>query len=433
MRSWLLRGFVIALSALCLAQPAPSSAQSIEEETPVLVQALARQLVEKKKVKVAALDFTDIQGRPNELGRFLADQLTIDMVMAKGITVVDRANLSAIMVEHKLTAEGLVDPQNARKLGQFAGVEAILVGNLTTIDASVMLTVRAISTDTSEVVAAGRMRIAVTDDVRRMLGLSVSTSARGTSSSMVSTAPGPGAVAATPVSVGPVVATVKNISYGLIGEGAGRYPQIRVTLEFENRNLNASVAITANAQVLPAGQNTVAPTTGLIFGALQDSSGAQWLLAQGSLRGIPIIYCFESEGHSYSTANRSLPYRVTQNSPSNVVDYIRRGVEYDGSGLKNATQRLWSGSFASIEPGGRLEATAVFVPSYVLEMGSKRGRGAQSSTPSQTPPESFDLSLELVLATDHAGERPERASDLALRNLVINRLVLPQAATGSRD
>lgn len=47
------------------------------------------------------------------------------MVAAEGITVVDRANINAIMVEHQLTAEGLVKPENAKKLGQFAGVDAI--------------------------------------------------------------------------------------------------------------------------------------------------------------------------------------------------------------------------------------------------------------------------------------------------------------------
>lgn len=450
-RRWLLSLCTIGLAPFLfgIVLSDQSHAKSLEEETPVLVKALAKQLVAKKKPKIAALDFADIQGRPNELGRFLAEQLSVDMVLADGITVIDRANISAIMAEHQLTAEGLVNPENAKKLGHFAGVDAILIGNLAVMENLVVLTVKAISTETAEVVAAGRMRFDLSKDVQRMLGLSVSTSARGTSSSMVATAPGPGAVAATPVSVGPVVATVKNISYGLVGEGAGRYPQIRVTLEFENRNLNASVAITANAQVLPAGQDTVAPTTGLIFGALQDSSGAQWLLAQGSLRGIPIIYCFESEGHSYSTANRSLPYRVTQNSPSNVVDYIRRGVvEYDGSGLKNETRRLWAGSFASIEPGGRLEATAIFVSSQTLKRSSARsvqsytpeaflgaqGQQAQSarSVQSYTPPESFELSLELVLATHQAGERPEKARDLALRTLVINRLVLPQAAAGGR-
>jgi len=34
------------------------------------------------------------------------------------------------MTEHKLTATGLVDPENAKKLGMFAGVDALVLGTM---------------------------------------------------------------------------------------------------------------------------------------------------------------------------------------------------------------------------------------------------------------------------------------------------------------
>jgi curli biogenesis system outer membrane secretion channel CsgG len=48
--------------------------------------------------------------------------------------MVDRANIKSILAEHKLTEEGLVNPANAKKLGEFAGVDAILMGNVTVLD-----------------------------------------------------------------------------------------------------------------------------------------------------------------------------------------------------------------------------------------------------------------------------------------------------------
>jgi len=39
----------------------------------------------------------------------------------RDFSVLDRANLNSILAEHKLTAKGLVDPENAKKLGMFSG------------------------------------------------------------------------------------------------------------------------------------------------------------------------------------------------------------------------------------------------------------------------------------------------------------------------
>lgn len=419
--------------ALSIAQSGLSlGGQSIAKETPVLVEALAKQLVQKKTVKVAAVDFTDLQGRPNELGRFLADQVSVELVMADGITVIDRANLNAIMAEHKLTAEGLVNPENAKKLGQFAGVEAVLVGSLTPMDGAVQLTVRAISTDSSALVAAGRMMLVLTDDVRRMLGLSVSAGSRASMGALTAAPAGAATTApvAAPVSVGPVVAAVKDVVYATVGG----QPQIRVTVEFENRNLNASIAIAANSAVANADRNyggrSEAPTLNNSYGGLTDSGGMRWFVPVGSLRGLSSVYCFETVG----TGHKDIPPKlITQNAPANIVGYIRSATRYDGSGLQDVTQRYWSGDFSVIEPGGKLEVTATFLPVPPPETSSNRSGSLfaprrDSGAPSLPagPPASFDLSLELVLGTVKESERPERASDLSLRNLSINRIVVPR-------
>jgi len=69
------------------------------------------------KKKVTVLDFTDLQGGASELGKYIAEQLTVNLVMGKReFSVLDRANLKSILAEHKLTSTGLVDPENAKKL-----------------------------------------------------------------------------------------------------------------------------------------------------------------------------------------------------------------------------------------------------------------------------------------------------------------------------
>jgi TolB-like protein len=385
-----------------------------------LVEALAKQLVERKRPRVAAVDFTDIQGRPTELGRFLADHISVDMVMAPGITVLDRANLVAIMAEHKLTAAGLVDPETAKKLGKFAGVDAVIVGSLSVMETSVLATVRAISTETAELVAAGRMRFDLTTDARRMLGMSISATAApltgGISSS--SSDSSPAAV------VGPLSVRVKDLRHGFGQEGGHQIPQLTVILELQNRLSNALVGIAANSAVVEDSSYRASPTSGLIFGSLQDSSGKRWVLAPGTLRGLSTVFCFETTagGGLYDT-----PYGITQNSPSNIVDYIRRSTEYGGGSLPNRTGRFWGGSFASIEPASSIEIAATFVPAESVQMRPggvqwQGERGGARRTDSFSWPSEVQLSLELVTATHQPGEAPSKSSDLSLRNVVIPRV-----------
>src|ERR1035441_7661883 len=123
-----------------------------------LADKIGKALVAKGCKNVAALDFTDLQGQPTELGRFLVEQLTIEIVATASVSMVDRANIKSILAEHKLTEEGLVNPANAKKLGEFAGVDAILIGNVTALDDGVELMVKGISTASAQIIAAGRIK-----------------------------------------------------------------------------------------------------------------------------------------------------------------------------------------------------------------------------------------------------------------------------------
>jgi len=413
-----------------------SHAKPLEEETPVLVKALAKQLVAKKKPKIAALDFTDIQGRPNELGRFLAEQLSVDMVLADGITVIDRANISAIMAEHQLTAEGLVNPENAKKLGQFAGVDAILIGNLAAMENLVVLTVKAISTDTAEVVAAGRMRFDLSKDVQRMLGLSVSNFGASPSSggggSKVTAVEGE-AVATR--EVGPLTVVLRNVMQYSVQSKQGRVPAIRSTFDLHNRNLQRSVAIAANGKVVETGQHyLVQPNTSGWRGGAVDSSENGWLIPKEGLLGISAVYGFET------ASAVSFGSQVRQVNAAGVVGYIRRATYYDGKGLKtpdNPAGKYWAGSFTVIQPGKSNRITVTYVPSIFLQPQAEgpsipsiffqpQAKQPQAKGPSIPWPEYFQLDLELVIGTFAEGEEPEKSKDLALHNLTIDRVVLPK-------
>ena len=145
-------------------------AQDMDTELSKLTEDLAGKIKDHGNKKVTVLDFTDLQGSSSELGKYIAEQLTVDFVMTKrDFSVLDRANLKRILAEHKLTASGLVDPENAKQLGKFAGVDALIIGNIIPVGTNINLTVKIITTETAEVVGGAKAKFKSDDTVQQFL------------------------------------------------------------------------------------------------------------------------------------------------------------------------------------------------------------------------------------------------------------------------
>lgn len=162
------------LSVILIAGLSPLSCLDAEELDKELSELTAQVVsaVDQANVKtIATLDFVDLQGNTSQLGRFVADEISTDLVMAKKhFTVVDRANLKKIMQENKLTVSGLVDPDNAKKLGQIAGVDAFVTGTLTPFDKTIRVAIKVIATDTAKIIGAARGQITKTPSVEKLAG-----------------------------------------------------------------------------------------------------------------------------------------------------------------------------------------------------------------------------------------------------------------------
>lgn len=147
----------LLFSILCLCLHFPALGQELRTELETHATKLAGQIDGQSKKKVAVLDFTDLQGGASELGRFIAEELTVNMVSGKReFALLDRANLARVLSEHKLTAQGLVDPENAKKLGQFSGVDALVLGTIVPLPPHIQLSAKIITTDTAEIVGAAK-------------------------------------------------------------------------------------------------------------------------------------------------------------------------------------------------------------------------------------------------------------------------------------
>ena len=127
-----------------------AGAQGYESEIGNLSAKMAQKIVNSGKRSIAVVDFTDLKGNVTELGRFIAEEFSVALLeSSQGFEVLDRTHLQSILKEHKLSETGLIDPQTARKLGQFAGVDALVTGTITPLGESVRLAVKVLDVETA--------------------------------------------------------------------------------------------------------------------------------------------------------------------------------------------------------------------------------------------------------------------------------------------
>jgi len=147
-----------------------------ENEIRSLSTTMADNIAKAGKKRIAIVDFTDLQGNITELGRFIAEELSVDLInTAKGFEVIDRNHLNRILAEHKLYISGIVDQKTVQKLGQIAGVDAIVTGSIIPFENSVRVVCKVIATDTARVISAAKGDIAKTKAIEKLLAKGITT------------------------------------------------------------------------------------------------------------------------------------------------------------------------------------------------------------------------------------------------------------------
>lgn len=161
----------------CLLLISAHTALAYEKEIKALSATMVEKVAKSGKKNVAVVDFMDLQGNTTELGRFLAEEISAELVdNAKGFEIVDRANLRSILTEHKFSMSGLVDPKTVKALGKIAGVDAIVTGTVTPFGDSVRVSAKIIATDTAKVIASAKTDIAKTKAIEELLSKGIDTS-----------------------------------------------------------------------------------------------------------------------------------------------------------------------------------------------------------------------------------------------------------------
>lgn len=218
--------FCILLAAFSVILPKLTLAY--EQEISSLSTAIAGKASAAGKKTIAVVDFTDLQGNVTELGRFLAEELSVSLSGAgKDFDVVDRTHLKSLLAEHKLSSTGLIDPKTARELGKIAGVDALVTGTITPFGDSIRLSIKVLDTETAKVIGASTANIAKTKAIEELLTRGIG-SAQSTSQQVPATGYVPSVGSPKSKKVDPLVITMKRI---VILEG-----QIMVHLDFLNQS-----------------------------------------------------------------------------------------------------------------------------------------------------------------------------------------------------
>jgi TolB-like protein len=167
----ILRQRIVVLAWMFLWASCPTSRAQEAFDAPMaqITDKIAEAIKTANLKAVTVAEFTEPRDKQSDLGAFFADQLSTGLIQRQ-CSVVDRQHFADILAEHKVTMSGLVDPETAKKMGQFAGVDAIVIGTITSLGGTIRLTVKVISTESAKFLAADSRDLPKTTWIRLTLG-----------------------------------------------------------------------------------------------------------------------------------------------------------------------------------------------------------------------------------------------------------------------
>lgn len=387
-----------------------ANAQTLDKEMSGLADKVSKTLVAQGYKNVAAIDFTDLQGQPTELGRYLSERLEVEIVTVGGVSMVDRANIKSILAEHKLTEAGLVNPANAKKLGEFAGVDAILIGNVTALDDGIELMVKAIATSSAKIAAAGRIKFPKTSEIQQLLNRGISSNMAASSASTIGSGTSyQDANAIATKDIGSLRVVLKSVLPLKVKDKRGRSVSgIRCSFEFISRETQKTIAVAMNAKVgekEDEGNDGRQPGEAL-RSALVDEHGTEWNLAAPGMTGISTVTAGKGDGFHLS-------------NPTEIGSLLQR---QDRTGTNMGTtsgnyRRPYPfvfGSTTPILPGQRLTV----VMNFVRDSGEWGSWNSREPVTPEAPPTFFQLNSEIVVGL----VTTDGAKSYSLQNLVFDRV-----------
>jgi hypothetical protein len=163
--------FIFMISMLILSVTTYSQ-ESFKKSLETTANDICSKMADKSKKKVVVLFVTDINKKQTNVGKYIADIVSFYVVNNQnGFSVFDRENLSGIVEAKRLIAEGYIDVDDTKQLGEILSVEAIVIGNYTVLAKSISLTLKALDVSSGFVIAQSLSDLPIDKDLASLLGI----------------------------------------------------------------------------------------------------------------------------------------------------------------------------------------------------------------------------------------------------------------------
>ena len=144
---------IIILTAFMLISLSSLSFLYAEESIQSIPDAIKKFAKNKKRMRIAVLDFADTSGEKTGFDGYIADTIVSEL-SKYSLTLLERKRLKMLLKEHAFSQSGVVDSEKALKIGMLLPLDVIVSGSYTHIGNSVVVNGRFIHVGSGEILYA---------------------------------------------------------------------------------------------------------------------------------------------------------------------------------------------------------------------------------------------------------------------------------------
>ena len=147
-------------------------AQTYEETLDRMARHAAYKLAREGNPAVAVYPFYEQNRQITELSRVVSEDFSIALAKyAENFRIIDRTYMEQMMEEHRLNAQGLIDPRTAKKFGMIIAADYYITGKINLLGNVFRLSIFIINTETGERLFSDRKIIPLNDELARLAGM----------------------------------------------------------------------------------------------------------------------------------------------------------------------------------------------------------------------------------------------------------------------
>jgi curli biogenesis system outer membrane secretion channel CsgG len=168
-----MKALVLAVAAVLVGQPLGAASRAAAADAGGAVQQLADQigsvLPADGQVRIVVSDFDDGQGATNDLSRYLADLLIIQLGRTPRFLPIERRHLRVVLDQLALRSSDLRRLDDARRVASPFRADVVLLNWLVDAGAQVALDTRVLDVATGEILGFASAGVTKDARVQRML------------------------------------------------------------------------------------------------------------------------------------------------------------------------------------------------------------------------------------------------------------------------